>query len=175
MALWPLQLNPRLRSGRVNPLAALWLRSFRLKIIKPHHYWFYDHLLLFNFRMVWPVTTDSLREYIEHEFPGQSFDGRITGGKALMIPNETGTETFIAALSEWNGSANCHSVLVHECNHVALMILERRHVEITTSNDECFAYLSSYLVRQCLNVLLPKRLQVEVDPSVKPRNRNRTT
>jgi hypothetical protein len=138
----------------------------------PKHYWFYDELLLFNFRMVWPVTTDSLRQYIKDEFK-EDYDARMSGGKALVVENKDGIQTYIVALSRWKGTADCHANLVHECNHVALMILERRNIEVTTSNDECFAYLSAYLARKCLNVLLPKRLQVQVDHKLNPNTRTR--
>lgn len=140
---------------------------------KTQHHWFYDELLLFNFRLVWPCDKTSLEKYVHDEFDDREFElpDDTWGGKALICFSEDGNKTFIVALRKWHGNADCHSVLVHECAHAARMILQARNVDMNADNDEMIAYLSAYLARKCLNVLLPKRLRVEVDPQVKPKKR----
>ena len=139
----------------------------------PRHSWFYDQLYLFNFRLVWPVTKSTLEQYIRDEFPdiGQEYicEDDTFGGKAIFVPTEGRGGTYMVALRKWNGNSDDHSNLVHECLHVANMILHHRDVQITPDNDEALTYLTQYIHRQCLNVLLPKRLRVSVDPTVIPK------
>lgn len=140
----------------------------------PKHYWFYDQLYLFNFRLVWPITKATLEKYLEDEFPDGPpcvFDDDEFGGKAIFAPTGGKGGTYIVALRHWRGNADDHSNLVHECLHIANLILNHRGVGVTTDNDEAQTYLLQYLVRQCLNVLLPKHLHVEVDPEVIPKKR----
>lgn len=140
--------------------------------MKTMHHWFYDELLLFNFRLVWPVTKASLTKYIMDEFSEvYESENDTFGGKALQVITEKSQSNFIVALRRWSGNSDDHAVLAHECLHVANMILQTRGVKCDQDNDEMSAYLTAYLVRKCLNVLLPKRLTVRVDPSVKPKRR----
>lgn len=143
---------------------------------RPCHYWFYNQLYLFNFRLVWPVNSEGLEKYVHTEFPEHAKDyycHRDFGGKAIYLPNNGKGKgsTYIVALSRWSGNADDHSNLVHECLHIAGLILDHRDIHITLEHDEPLAYLTQYLVRQCLNVLLPERLRVVVDPKVKPKRR----
>ena len=41
------------------------------------------------------------------------------------------------------------SVLMHECNHAAFLILDSKGIPISLNNDETFCYLSQYLFRKC--------------------------
>lgn len=141
---------------------------------KPRHYWFYDQLYLFNFRLVWPVTNETLEQYLHDEFKEDWQSGpREPGAKALYVPNhgKLGSGTYIVALYHWSGNADDHSNLAHECVHIANMVLSDREVGCTMENDESVCYLSAYLLRQCLNVLLPQRLRVYFDPKAKPKRR----
>lgn len=137
---------------------------------KVQHYWFYDELYLFNFRLVWPVTQDSLSRYIKDEFGNDEAFPESFGAKALIIHSaKTPSHTcFVVALTRWNGTADCHAMLSHECSHIAALLLEDRGVEYSPRNDESFTYLQAYILRKCLNVLMPRSKQVEVSDSVKP-------
>jgi hypothetical protein len=62
-------------------------------------------------------------------------------------------------------------MLSHECSHIAAMVLSDRGVRYSARNDEAFTYLQAYLLRKCLNALLPQRLRVQVAESEKPRRK----
>lgn len=138
----------------------------------PQHHWFYDELYLFNFRLVWPVTPKTLRRYIRDEF-GNKVTFQPFGGKALKIEPARGPDIpcYVVALAKWNGTADCHAALSHECCHLAAMILSDRGVGYDAENDEAFTYFQSYLLRRCLNVLLPRKKRVEVCDEIKPKRR----
>lgn len=121
------------------------------------HFWFFDELFLFNFRLVWPVNKDSLAKYVLDEFE-QVLEIRNPnfGAKCLVIEQEKGN-SYLVAIREWAGSSDDHATLAHECSHAAMFILADRGVYVTPSNDETLAYLTGYLVRRCLNQLMEPR------------------
>ena len=129
---------------------------------KPRHHWFYDDLFLFNFRLVWPVTAESLEKYVKDEFKQTwriRMDQRGFGAKYLFVPHAK-SGTHVIALTGWKGTSDHHAQLSHECAHAARDICWQRDIRVTRRNDEAFCYLQAFILRRCLNVLLPKRLQV---------------
>jgi hypothetical protein len=131
--------------------------------MKVQHYWLYSEVWLFNFRLVWPVDATGLSKYIKDEF-GKDIDFGLErfGGKSLVIVGKRHT-TYLVALKHWRGTADDHACLAHECLHTANNVLQDRGVHADWENDEAQAYLCGYLVRECLNQLLPAAKRVQVD------------
>lgn len=116
--------------------------------------WFYDECYRANIRIVWPVTPETLQEYIKREFKVNYEKDVIFSGKAIEIEQDgfTGGDMVIA-LSHWENTPKWLACLAHECNHITNWLLWRRGMKCVPESEEAFCYLFESIFRRCLERL----------------------
>lgn len=92
------------------------------------------------------------QKFIEKTFnDGEPLEqGEWSGAKTLFTTHEQGTALTIW-VPEWWSAKRSHDlgVLAHETLHAALYVLRARHIELTESSEEAFAYYITWLYRNC--------------------------
>ena len=114
---------------------------------------FYDAIYGVELHLLWPAPQKVLDRYLFGLGCGEVEAIPGSTARAIMLPDEP---ICLVAMDGWNGSAEAIAVLCHECNHIALWVMEYVGIPVEPDNCEAFTYYQAALVRTCIDALRQK-------------------
>lgn len=139
---------------------AKWIQQNKKLINKKYNHpyaWFWNDVYKFSMFVIWDVDNDQYKAWMKEKY-GLEDDFVDRSGVCHTIKhNETGSIGYLIALREYkHDDPYLIGVLAHEVNHIVQRVLDSRGMDMNEHTVEAYCYLTEWLMRSCVEVMLQK-------------------
>ena len=121
------------------------------------HASFYEECWRENIDIIWPVNKADVDRFCLNQYAADNPPDNDEWGAQCLSVTHHGCHSNLICIRKWCRDNEHTAMLVHECQHAVINIMDRASVQISTHTDEAVAYLIESLFLRCIRLLNTKR------------------